>query len=249
MPISKKQITEVQKLHQKKFREQEQQFIVEGTKSVLEVIGSDWKISSLFALSGWIEEHHLKIQDIEYQEVTLTELERISCLKTPQSVLAVVQEKDLSTSSIREGTPLLILDDIRDPGNLGTIIRTADWFGIQQILCSPDTVEYTNPKVIQASMGSFLRVAVFYRNLPEYLREVHGKRPIFGSFMDGEDVKNVPFSPQDILVIGNEGRGISEEILPFISQKVTIPYSGEQKTESLNASIATAILLYEMRKG
>lgn len=245
MAFSKKKISEIRQLHQKKFREQSGLFIVEGTKSVLEVIRSDWEITMLCALSGWLSIHALFLSGIEHQEVSQDELERVSCLRTPQEVLAVVRKKEFNMHSICMDEHLLVLDGIRDPGNMGTIIRTADWFGQRQILCSGDSVEVTNPKVIQASMGSFLRVKVIYADIAAYLCQLPKDCAIYGTFMTGKPLKETHFTNNAIVIIGNEGKGISENVASLISEKITIP-RGESETESLNASIAAGILLYKL---
>ena len=245
MSISKNKIAEIRQLHQKKFREQQGLFIVEGEKSVMEAICSDWKIEALFALPTWLSKHETILSGFEHDEISPNELERISCLKTPQEVLVVVRKKEFDTHAIDINSPLLVLDGIRDPGNMGTIIRTADWFGLKQILCSEDSVELTNPKVIQASMGSFIRMKIVYADIVAYLHQLPKERAIYGTFMEGTSLKDIHFNNNDIVIIGNEGKGISESVIPFISKRITIPHHGESQTESLNASIATAIVLYE----
>lgn len=194
MTFSKKKISEIRQLHQKKFREQNGLFIVEGTKSVMEVVQSDWEIAMICALPAWISKHAKMLSGIECHEVSPEELVRVSCLRTPQEVLAVVRKNEFDTHALNMDEPLLVLDGIRDPGNMGTIIRTADWFGQRQILCSDDSVEITNPKVIQASMGSFLRVKVAYADIAAYLQQLSEKHAVYGTFMEGKPLKEVGFS-------------------------------------------------------
>ncbi|MDR2978901.1 MAG: RNA methyltransferase [Bacteroidales bacterium] len=247
MSISKNKIAEIRRLHQKKFREQEGLFIVEGNKSVIEVIRSDWEIVSLFSVPGWMAENTAILPTFDHYEISRSELERLSTLQTPQEVMAVVRKQTFDAKSIDQEQQLLVLDGIRNPGNMGTIIRTADWFGMRQILCNEDCVELTNPKVIQASMGSFLRVKVVYADIVSFLRQLPAKRNIYGTFMEGTSIRDIAFTNNDIVIIGNEGKGISEQVTPLITEKITIPHTQKHQTESLNASIAAAILLYELK--
>lgn len=245
--ISKNKITEIKKLAQKKFREELGLFIVEGTKSVIDLLSSQLIINELFATDEWIQKHQKSLNDVPYSAISFSELERISCLKTPQEVLAIVKIPSFDIQNIDFQKPILVLDGIRDPGNLGTIIRTADWFGIRQIVCSDDCVEMTNPKTIMATMGSFSRMDVYYTTLPDFLTSSHIHGTIYGTFMQGSPIQHIEFQLNDILVIGNEANGISEEVEALIQEKVHIPsYAiSDTKAESLNASIATAIVLYQ----
>ena len=246
MKISKNKIADIRRLHQKKYREEDNLFLVEGHKSVMELIYSKWKTAEIFATAPWIEEFEQSIPPvISITEVNETEMERISCLKTPQKVLAVAHAFRYSTKDINTKDGLLLLDGISDPGNLGTIIRTADWFGYKQILCSPDCVELTNPKTIQASMGSFCRVRVFYDDLTLFLTQKDENIPLYGAFMEGTPIQEIPFQKQDMIIIGSEANGISDKLLPFITEKITVPSPDNNRTESLNASIATSIILYQ----
>ena len=244
--IAKIQIQEIKKLHQKKFREQSGTFLVEGTKSVLELIASDIKINALWFTEHWAKEHKNEIRSLPFNTLSLKDMERISTLKTPQEALAVAEIPFFSVDEIDNTAPLLILDAIRDPGNLGTIVRTADWFGITQILASLDTVELTNPKTIQASMGSFARVKVIYADLAVYLKS-RNDTPLFGTFMEGTPISKINFAFNSMILIGNEANGISDALLPFITEKIYIPAHSDS-TESLNASIATAVVLYEFKR-
>ena len=244
--ITKTQIQEIKKLHQKKFRDESKTFIVEGTKSVLELLRSNLKVKALWSTENWAKTHKDNILSCHFNTLSLKEMERISTLKTPQESLAIVEIPVFSVCDIDNSAPLLILDAIRDPGNFGTIIRTADWFGITQILASPDTVELTNPKTIQASMGAFARVKIIYSDLAEYLTK-RNDAPLFGTFMQGTPISQGNFSSNSMILIGNEANGISDTLLPFITEKISIP-AHSHDTESLNASIATAIVLYEFRR-
>ncbi|MDR1758714.1 MAG: RNA methyltransferase [Bacteroidales bacterium] len=247
--LSKNKISEIRKLHLKKFRTKECLFIAEGEKVVKELLWAKYPVHEIYATEKWIAPTST-ILPREVHRVTDKEMERLTCFKDPSPVLAIVKQMDTTTpdTNFSEFHPLLLLDGIRDPGNMGTIIRIADWFGFKQILCSPDSVEYTNPKVIQASMGSFCRVQIGYTLLPDFLKQQSDKRQIYGAFLTGTAIEKVDFSPYDILIIGSETRGISPELLPFIHQKITIPAGKSGQTESLNAAIATAIILYEWNR-
>lgn len=245
--ISKNTIADIRKLHQKKYRDEFKLFLVEGTKSVRELLQSKTGVKELYASKEWLERNSELIPEtLPVSMVSAGEMERISCLKTPSEVLAIAVTPDYSPDDIRENLPLLVLDDIRDPGNMGTIIRTADWFGFRQILCSGSSVEFTNPKTIQATMGSFCRVKLIYTDLPEFFKNRNNDTPIFGTFMEGEDIANLSFPENAVFVIGNEANGISDALLPFITNKIHIPspVTSPVSAESLNASIATAIILY-----
>lgn len=247
--LSKNTISEIRQLHQKKFREEQGRFLVEGNKSVLELLSSDWQIEVLICEEGWLKDHQKKIQGkTDTIIATSVEMERISSLKTPQPVLAIAHLPRFSTADILASEPLLVLDSIRDPGNLGTIIRTTDWFGIRQILCSPDTVEFSNPKTVQASMGSFTRVKVIYHDLETYLASLNGERPVLGTFTDGVSIREMAFEKNAIVMIGNESQGISKRLHPFITQKIAIPSGNGGETESLNASMAAGIVMYAWSK-
>lgn len=245
--ISKNRIADIKKLSQKKFREETGLFIVEGTKSVLDLLNSQLTVKKVFALDNWSTEHRASLEGYSVTSVIENELERISCLKTPQEVLALAEIPQFDIHNIDFQQPILALDGIRDPGNLGTIIRTADWFGIKQVVCSNDCVEWTNPKVVMATMGSFSRMKVYYTDLVKFLQKKEIKGKIYGTFMQGNPIQNVDFQKHDVLVIGNEANGITKEVEQVISERVHIPSyaNSTTKAESLNASIATAIVLYQ----
>ena len=248
--ISKNKISELKKLSQKKFREERGLFVVEGTKSACDLLASSLPVEELFATEAWTEAHRAELSHVPFTVVTPAELERITALSTPQSVLAVVRTPHFTTADLDFEDALLVLDGIRDPGNLGTILRTADWFGFRQVLCSEDCVEWTNPKTVQATMGSFTRVKVVYAHLPECLSQPQVQGRIFGTFMQGEAIQNVDFQKNDILVIGNEGKGISPEVEQCVQHRISVPLveRGTAHAESLNASIAASIVMYEFRR-
>lgn len=183
---------------------------------------------------------------INFQEISMKDIEKISTLKTPQDVIGLIKIPIWATLNYNRLKQKfsLVLDSIQDPGNMGTIIRTADWFGITDIICSEDTVDVYNPKVVQATMGSLARVNVHYANLEEVLPQAG--LPIFGAMLDGENIYNSNFGTEGLLIMGNEGNGISPAIERLITTKITIPRAG--KAESLNVAIATAILCSEIKR-
>ena len=239
--LVKKKIKYIQSLGQKKFRQQERLFIAEGPKLVKELLEADASmVKEVFAVQEWIRDNEKILVKIAVTEITETELERISQLTTPNKVLAVVKQFDEGNNISTKGKITLALDGIKDPGNLGTIIRTADWFGIKQIICSHDSAEVYNPKVVQATMGSIARVKVFYTDLKEWLYEQKDVR-IYATTLDGQDVSAVKKIKEGIIVFGNESKGISDEILQLANEKISIPKKG--KTESLNAAVAAGVVL------
>ena len=250
--ISIQTIKRVKSLQQKKFREEENCFVAETPKIVEEILSSNtYSVDTVYGLKSWIDENWKRFARHTLEEVSPKELERISGLQTPNQVLAVVKKIDVSTDfqTVFSDTSLM-LDDIRDPGNLGTILRIADWFGIKHVICSNESVEYTNPKCIQASMGSFLRVEVHYGDLSEILSQKPENTPIYGAFMDGENIYQAELNPKACIVIGNETHGISKSVESLITKKIHIPsFSTDSKhAESLNASVATAIFCSELRR-
>ena len=231
--ITKNQIKFIKSLSLKKNRIKEQLFIAEGEKIVSELLKSDFEIKNIYATKEW------KVNNDYITQISNAELQRISNLKSPNKVLAVVQFKN--NKIIKHDGITLVLDDINDPGNLGTIIRMCDWFGVKQIICSKNTVDIFNPKVVQSAMGSAFRVQVNYTDLENYLSEI--KTPIYGAFMDGKNLKEVKLPKSAHLVLGNEANGISAEINKLITDKVAIKNIGNS-AESLNVAVATSILLH-----
>jgi TrmH family RNA methyltransferase len=234
----------IRNLHSKKFRDSEGYFIAEGEKILGEIL--DFNPASIFLLVC-TQESFYKIKQHETIETYIaspSEFERISLLKSPQGILAVLK-KPLSESQFFDlNKSVLVLDNIQDPGNLGTILRTADWFGISQIYCSTNTVDCFNPRVVQASMGSLFRVAIKYGDLSEFLSQQ--KLPIYGALLEGESCYKSKMKLNSILIIGNEGSGISSEIISKIQHPITIPRTGHG--ESLNVAVACGILLSQWRK-
>ena len=259
--LSQNQIKHITALRVKKYREEYDQFIAEGHKLVMDLLNSDFTIVGLYASADWIVAN-LPLtgkKNIPVFETTLQEMKRITSLSTPSPVLAVVkipeEERDASRVTRHASRFLfLALDDIRDPGNLGTIIRIADWFGLSGVYCSQNCVDIYNPKVVQATMGSIARVTVFRRDLKKLFIDIARYKidiPVYGALLEGESIFSHPLTPYGIILIGNESRGISPELIPFITQKIFIPSFGSTesgKAESLNASVAAAILCAEFRR-
>ena len=237
--LSKGQIKLITSLKQKKYRQQHGLFIVEGIKTINELLNSNLELQSLYTTELFYNNSKKEIL------ISEADLKRISFLTTPNKALAIFKIPP-KKSSVKKGF-ILALDDIRDPGNLGTIIRLCDWFGIKDLVCSTKTVDCYNPKVIQATMGSITRVNINYINLVDFLNDT--KLPIYGAFMEGENIYSKTDIKEGILVMGNEANGISKAIEILIKEKVSIPRFGDlQATESLNVATATAILLSEFKR-
>ena len=246
--IGKGKISSITRLHQKKFRDESGLFLVEGIKSVGDFLRSSFEVEEVLATDTWVREHEKEVPAAaELTLVTPAEMERLSAWKNPQPVMAVARIPQRDIADIRQDQPLLMLDDLRDPGNMGTIIRTADWFGIRQLVCSQTTVELYNPKVIQATMGSFTRVKVYYIDLESFIDNNLKERRVLGAFLEGTPVQGFDFQLSDVIVIGNEANGITEAVARKISSKILIdsPVKSTDKAESLNASIAAAIMMYQ----
>jgi RNA methyltransferase, TrmH family len=232
----------VRSLQLKKYRKQEQCFVVEGAKSIQELLDSDFETVLIIGTSEFMKSIRVPGRT-ELIEVSPKELEGISEFQSNEAGLAVARMKPNQLLMVGKDEFGLALDDIRDPGNLGTIIRTADWFGIQKIIASEETADFYNPKVISATMGSFTRVEVFYTDLERYLGEQQHR--VFGAYLEGHDIHKVDFGKSGLVLIGNEARGISPLLSRFVTDKITIPKYG--KAESLNAAIATAIICDQVK--
>jgi len=235
--LSKSDIKRVNALKIKKYRSIEGQFIAEGPKILQELIRSGFSPDLLLTTAAFqhtfsnIAEKHTRI-------VSDDELAKVSSLVQPQGCLGIFNIPQ-HQPEIPEGAWVLATDNIQDPGNLGTLIRIADWFGIRHILCSDDTVDVYNPKVVQATMGSIAHLSIHYADLKSWL-ENHPQKPVYAGLLEGTDIREVDFSQAGILLIGNEGKGVRDELLPYISQAVTIPRLGQ--AESLNAGVAAGII-------
>ncbi len=249
MTLSKNRIKYVRSLELKKNRKADKVFLAEGPKLVGDLLGR-FRCRFLIATAEWLSAHkHLPVEDVT--EVSEEELSRASLLKTPQQVLAVFEQPDEAMDASVIGRSLcLALDDVQDPGNLGTIVRLADWFGIEHIFCSPNTVDVYNPKTVQATMGGIARVKLHYTPLPELIGSLKDGVPVYGTFLDGENMYTQPLSAYGLIVMGNEGNGIGDEVERLINRKLYIPnYPPARETsESLNVAIATAVVCAEFRR-
>ena len=236
--ITKNQVKYIQSLGQKKCRDTEQVFVAEGPKLVNELlIAENCRIVHLYAVKEWIDQSQT---NVEITEVTPEELQKISQLTTPNQVLAIAKKIGWEGEPVIRGTVSLALDEIQDPGNMGTIIRLADWFGIKNIFCSLNCVDVYNPKVVQSSMGSIVRVRVNYTDLITWLTDNNAVR-IYATAMNGRDITKMETINEGIIIIGNESKGISGEIVKLSNVQITIP--GKGKAESLNAAVAAGIIL------
>ncbi|MGB5435069.1 MAG: RNA methyltransferase [Maribacter sp.] len=215
-------------------------FLVEGIKTVQELLHSSFEPHKVYTTDGAI----ITSDRVKTELISEADLRKISSLKNPNTVLGIFKFPDKKPVDDLEW--ILALDDIRDPGNLGTIIRLCDWFGIRHLVCSNNTVDCYNPKVLQATMGSITRVNMVYTDLVEFIRAYQG--PVYGTFMGGEPVHAIKLPPKGILVVGNEANGISNEIAGLVDQRIGIPQFGSGHTESLNVATATAIFLHEIRR-
>ena len=249
MNLSKNRIKYIHSLELKKIRKQEKVFLAEGHKLVEELLGR-FKCRFLVATSEWLTQNNPSVYVEEIHEVSEEELAKASLQKSPQQVLAVFEKpNDYYDKELFNNSLCLALDDVQDPGNLGTILRIADWFGIEHIFCSPNTVDVYSPKAIQATMGAIARVQVHYTPLMELITSLNNI-PIYGTFLDGENIYSQSLSNNGIIIMGNEGNGISREIEKLVNRKLFIPnYPKERSTsESLNVAIATAITCAEFRR-
>ena len=237
--LSKNQLKLITSLHQKKYRIRHGLFVVEGIKVITEFLNSSFKVVDLYCTEV-IDDFKM----YDYRQISEIELKKISSLKTPNKVLGIFEIP--STTNIKSEGLILALDGIKDPGNLGTIIRLCDWFGIEQIVCSKETVDCYNSKVVQSTMGSLTRVSLAYTDLISFLEVTNV--PVYGALLEGENIYKSALKNDAILVIGNESNGISEEVCKLISHQITIPRFGKlQQAESLNAATATAIILSEFK--
>lgn len=242
--LSKSQISFIKSLHQKKYRKEHGLFIVEGIKSIKEFFQSSYQIHTIFYNS---EQYNLLPKlpaNINLFEVKNAELDKISTLQTPQGFLALIhipKNRELALTALKNQFTL-VLDGVQDPGNMGTIIRTADWFGFKNIICSADCVEVFNPKTVQATMGSLARVNIYEADLPALLEK--NTMPVFGALLDGESIYKTQWGAEGLVILGNEGKGISAEVIKKINKPVTIPRIGE--AESLNVAVSAAIFCAEL---
>ncbi len=244
--LSKSQIRTITSLQHKKFRREHGLFIVEGLKSVTEFVQSDYAVAEIFHTPQAAAKLGKIAQNIKSTAVSEQELQRISALKAPQGILALVaipHDAPLDQRLLRDAFHL-VLDDVQDPGNLGTIIRTAEWFGLKRIICSAGSVDAYNPKAVQASMGSLARMHVHYTDLATLL--TGSPVPIFGAVLDGAPIYQTDFGREGLIVLGNEGNGIGPAVLANIQQPVTIPRVGQ--AESLNVAVSAALFCAELAR-
>jgi TrmH family RNA methyltransferase len=254
--ISKNRLKYVRSLEMKKYRKAEGVFVAEGHKLVGDLLDvfecrylaatSDW----LSANAAWVERQ--RRSGVEVDEVTDEELKRASFQETPQQVLAVFKQLtyEVDVNEVARKQLCLVLDDVQNPGNLGTIVRLADWFGIEHIFCSKGCADIYNPKTVQATMGGIARVQVHEADLPELLSRLDKDIPVYGTFLDGENIYGKELENRGLIVMGNEGKGVSKEVEAFVTERLYIPNypEGRETSESLNVAIATAIVCAEFRR-
>lgn len=238
--LSKNTVKFIKSLHQKKYRNETGKFFVEGEKSVLELLDSDFLVDLLVVTEEFANRHfnELKNYSGEILEVTQNQLEQLGQFQSNNAALAVATCKPNDSFSVLEDELIIALADVRDPGNLGTIIRIADWYGIKKLVFSPNTAEFYNPKVLQASMGSFTRVSFFYEELAQVFNR--WKVPVYGAYLGGKNIHTLAEPLPGVILMGNESHGIPEALESSVTHKITIPGFG--KAESLNVAIATAII-------
>ena len=248
--LSKARIKLINQLKQKKYRELHNMYVAEGSINVIDFLKSGTTVIELFATENWLHSNNTITKNYNASTVSAKELKKISSLSSPSEVLAIfslpgnIFENNIDTENLT-----IALDNISDPGNLGTIIRTADWFGIKQIFCSTNTVDAFNPKVVQATMGSLARVSITYINLKTLFINKPKNIPVFGALLSGKPITEIHTQKNGIILIGSEAHGISDELLPYVTQKITIPSYNQNATnnlESLNASVANAIICYAL---
>jgi TrmH family RNA methyltransferase len=237
--LIKSQVKYIQSLSHKKLRDSEGVFVAEGPKLINELLSAQLPLLQLYAVKEWIEAQHQQTP-VPVTEIPAADLERISLLQTPNQVLGIFKKPAFTANRPERNKVSLMLDTIQDPGNLGTIIRCADWFGISHIFCSTDCADAYNPKVVQATMGSIARVQVGYGSLPEWLAQEPGL-PTYAAVLEGTDLRQLPSIKEGIIIIGNESKGISPAVLALCKNRITIPRYGQ--AESLNAAVATGIIL------
>ena len=249
MPISKIKIKFIRSLEQKKVRREERVFLAEGPKLTADLLGH-FRCRYLAATDDWLASHNT-IEADEIDTATIDEIARASLLKTPQDVIAIFNQREEKTEiTVIEKQLCLALDDVQDPGNLGTIIRIADWFGIEHIFCSTNTVDVYSPKVVQATMGALSRVHLHYVSLTDLIGKLNKNVPIYGTLLDGTNIYTQELSTTGLIVMGNEGNGITAEVRQLINRKLYIPNypEGRDTSESLNVAIATAVTCAEFRR-
>jgi TrmH family RNA methyltransferase len=248
--LSKALQKRISSLENKKQRKESGLFVAEGGKTVLDLIAAGLRVERLIATTEWLQQHDIS-PDTEVVEVSHEEMKRISFQQAPQGVMGLFHQPQHNIDPTAPERELcLALDNVQDPGNLGTIVRIADWFGIENIYCSIGTTDIYNPKTVQATMGAIGRVKVHYVDLPSFLADIKEKAPLYGTFLDGEDIYRKSLMNNGLIIMGNEGNGISKECGTYITERLFIPNYpvGRETSESLNVSIATAIICSEFRR-
>lgn len=248
--LNKNDVKNIKSLEHKKFRAEKGLFVAEGHKTVLELLDR-FSCILLIATQNWLDSNK-KISAERIEAVSADELKHASLLRNPQDVLAIfrIPKKEAKLSEIAQSNLVLALDDVQDPGNLGTIIRLADWFGIKDVFCSKATADIYNPKAVQATMGALSRVSVHYTDLKQSIKELSYDIPVYGTFLEGEIIYDARLSANGVIIMGNEGNGITPEIKQSVTHKLYIPNwpQGAPTSESLNVAIATAIVCSEFRR-
>jgi RNA methyltransferase, TrmH family len=251
--LSKNKIKLIQSLNRKKDRDETGLFLVEGNKMVEEALRSEFKIETVICTPQFADQHpEMRLRAKEIIEADKDSIQKASLLQNPQEALAIIMQPELNTPELNLSSELcLALDFIQDPGNLGTILRIADWFGIRTVICSENTVDVFNPKVVQASMGAIFRIKTSYTNLESFLLEASKSQiPVYGTFMDGNNIYTESLTKNGIIVLGNEGNGISDSISRLVTRRISIPTfsTNPNKAESLNVAIAASICCSEFRR-
>ena len=248
--LSKALLKRISALENKKQRKESGLFVAEGGKTVIDLIKSGIKVDKIIATTEWLQEHEFP-HAIEAIEVSKEDMRRASFQQAPQGVLAILHQPKYEVDASAPCNELcLALDNVQDPGNLGTIIRIADWFGIKNIFCSIGTADIYNPKTVQATMGAIGRVKVHYVDLPAYITSLQGEAPVYGTFLDGENIYKKDLCNKGLIIMGNEGNGIGKECSALVNERLFIPNypAGCETSESLNVSVATAIICSEFRR-
>ena len=248
--LSKALKKQISSLGLKKFRKESGLFVAEGGKTVMDLVAAGFIPEKIIATTQWLGENRLA-PGTAVVEIESEEMKQISFQQAPQGVMGIFRQPKHTTDTTAPQRELcLALDNVQDPGNLGTIIRIADWFGIENIFCSIGTADAFNPKTIQATMGAIARVKIHYVNLPALLASLKGKAPVYGTFLNGDNIYEKSVENRGIVVMGNEGNGIGEECATHITERLLIPSypSGRTTSESLNVSVATAIICSEFRR-
>lgn len=245
--LSKNKIKFIRSLQQKKFRNEFNAFLVEGVKGIEELLKSDWNVQELFLTAELSERLGNQLNNHTFSIEKTADIEKASGLKNNRDGIAIVEQKKEQTVDWDNGF-ILYLDGISDPGNLGTIIRTAEWFGVKQVICSEESVDFYNSKVIQSTMGSFARLIPRYISFQELTAQLPDGYPVYATFLDGESPSEMSKQSKGLLVMGSESHGVSENFLKLNPIKITIPSGSNSPTESLNVAIATSILCYEINR-